>query len=606
MKLPSIQQVFEESTKTLRRFPVVIASAILGTAIALVLIDYEGPPGPTILFKILFAAILGIPLLLSVAVMAEKMKWERGLAFLSQAFAILLLIAYGYSVPSNLNGAPNMYLIRLLMLAAAMHFFVAIAPSMGAGGINGFWQYNKTLFLRVFTAFLFTCVLFVGLSLALAALDHLFGMNIPGKRYGELWVFLLGVFATWFFLGGVPREWESLEGLTDYPNALKIFAQYILLPLILVYLVILYAYLAKILIDWNWPDGWVGRLVLGYSGIGILSLLLLHPIRDHIENVWVKNMARWFYVVLIPLLVMLFLAQARRISEYGLTEGRYIGVAVTIWLGAISLYYIWRGQKNLKIIPASLCLLSLGLSFGPWGAFSVSERSQVQRLQRILTEDSILVNGSVHKAADTLTDKSSREISAILRYLHEIHGYEQIQPWFSENLGSDSTGQGDWYKDPATVAGMMGVEYINRSYDGSENAHTLSADQSIPINVQGYTRMVRSKNFYRFMPPKELSGHDVNFMLSRGMDILTISVPHSNTVWDSLQIDLRPFANALYKKYATASIDNVSPETLSLTASNELLNVKLCFQRLQLHNDGQEVKFLNYTVDILYTVIKEQ
>ncbi len=604
MKLPSIQQVIQESSRTIRRFPLVIANAVVGTSVALALIDYEGPPGPTVLFKIVFAAILGIPLLISVTVIAEKRKWGGGLALLGQAIAVVLLVGYAFSVPSDLQAAPNIYLIRLLILAAALHFFVAVAPFIGAGGINGFWQYNKALFLRVFTALLFTCVLFAGLSLALAALDHLFGMNIAGKRYAELWVLLVGIFTTWFFLAGVPEEWEGLESLDEYPKGLKVFAQYILVPLVLVYLVILYAYLAKILIDWNWPEGWVGRLVLGFSGTGILALLLLHPIRDRVENVWIRNISRWLYFVLIPLLVMLFLAQWRRLTEYGLTEGRYIGIVCNIWLAAIAVYFIFSRKRNIIIIPGSLCILALAISFGPWGVFSISEGSQVKRLRAILTENSILVNGGVRKAPAPVSFENSKQISSILQYLHEIHGYEKIQPWFGESLRTDSSATGSWYKEPALVASIMGVEYVSLWYGGSGNTLILNADQSIPIDIEAYARMIRSKSFYTPVQPKELAKHDVEINVSREMDTLTVILARGGGSRDSLPIELGSFAERLYKEYGNATINNLAPEKLSLSASNEFLKVKLYLQRLQLRKEGEKVRLLNYDADILYTVLE--
>jgi len=120
----------------------------------------------------------------------------------------------------------------------------------------------------------------------------------------------------------VPRDLAHLESVTEYPKGLKVFAQYVLFPLVMVYLVILYVYMGKIIIAWDWPQGWVSKLILGFSGAGLFSLLLLHPVTGREENVWIRTAARWYYVILIPLLVMLFFAVWRRVSEYGVTPGR--------------------------------------------------------------------------------------------------------------------------------------------------------------------------------------------------------------------------------------------------------------------------------------------
>ena len=83
MKLPSIQQVIQDSTRTLIRFPLVLFNAALGTVTALILVDYEGPPGPTVLFNILFATILGIPFWIAVALLVEKKKMGRRYSFVA-------------------------------------------------------------------------------------------------------------------------------------------------------------------------------------------------------------------------------------------------------------------------------------------------------------------------------------------------------------------------------------------------------------------------------------------------------------------------------------------------------------------------------------------
>jgi hypothetical protein len=54
---------------------------------------------------------------------------------------------------------------------------------------------------------------------------------------------------------------------------------------------------------------------------------------------WITRAITWFHAVLVPLIVMLFLAFWRRVSEYGITESRYLGLALVAWLGILVLYY---------------------------------------------------------------------------------------------------------------------------------------------------------------------------------------------------------------------------------------------------------------------------
>ena len=253
MKLPSIGQLFHSARATFLRFPIVLCDAVIGTAAALLLVDREGAAQPTILFPILFASILGLPLFISLRLLAEHKMWKSPATFGIHIIGLLLLVGYGLVIPQDYLNAPGFHLVRFLILAAALHLLVSVVPFYERGELNGFWHYNKTLFIRALTALLYTGVLWIGLAVALEALDHLFGVTIPGKRYPELWILLNGIFCTWFFLSGVPEDLHALEALTEYPKGLKIFAQYILLPLVCVYLVILYAYLLKVVISWDWP-----------------------------------------------------------------------------------------------------------------------------------------------------------------------------------------------------------------------------------------------------------------------------------------------------------------------------------------------------------------
>jgi hypothetical protein len=304
------------------------------------------------------------------------------------------------------------------------------------GEINGFWQYNKVLLLRFLTAFLYSSVIYIGLSLALLAMDKLFGLNIDFKWYGDLWVCIAGIFNTIFFLAGFPGDYAGLETKQDYPKGLKIFTQYVLIPIITVYILILYAYMFKILFSRQWPYGWVSYLVLAFAIAGILSLLLIHPIRNEENNKWILGYNKFFYIAMCPLIILLFLAIERRIGDYGITEERYFDFVLACWLALVCLYFLFSKTKNIKRIPISLCIFVLFSSFGPWGAFSVSLRSQMSRLNHYLEKNKLLSVGKIVPAKDSIPTKDENEIISIVTYIVNIHGYHELQGLFSQNLDS--------------------------------------------------------------------------------------------------------------------------------------------------------------------------
>lgn len=603
MKIPTIAQVFGDAQRTLIRFPIILLDAFVGTAAAVALIDREGSTEPTVFFPLLFAAILGFPLFSGLALTAEKKKWSTSAAFGSQIAGFILVSIYALTVPSQLIDAPANHVLRLVFLTVGLTFFAFVGPYLRSDNVIGFWQYCKTLLTRLVMAFLYGVVLWAGLAIALAALDNLFGIEIPGRRYGELWTFIQGVFTPWFFLAGIPEDLESLDASTGYPKSLKVFSQHILFPLVLIYFVILYAYLAKILFAWDWPQGWVSRLILGFIGTGLAWMVLMVPIKEQIENRWIKTTSRWFFLIVIPLVVMLFLAVWRRISEYGITEGRYVAIVLGMWLCIIVPYFVISKKKNIIAIPATLALASFIASFGPWGALAVSEQSQITRLKDLLEKNSILVAGTVQSKHDSVSKDDGRQISSILSYLSDFHGFGGIQPWFAESLKKDSQSSSPIYRDPAAVASLMGVQYTRVWQNPGGGLIILNADREHPRDIGGYERMLRAQRLFKDDVGGVQEG-DVRYRMAPGMFVLVFVAKLQDGTFDSLRVDFLPVVERLVKNYGSAITDRVPPEEMMVSAEGARLKVKINLWQVRLKRQGEEMTPIAYEGDILFTVDK--
>ncbi|WP_133273279.1 DUF4153 domain-containing protein [Hymenobacter radiodurans] len=372
MQLPSLNNLGREAARVVRRFPLTLLCALMLCASIIYAIRFSDTDTRwhEWLFPLASAAVLGLTLTLSASLAAERYRWPMWLRLLTQAGTVALLALWYVSCPPE----PTLrWGMRLFLLLVGQHLLVAAVPYLlelrRRADTPGFWRYNETLFLRILTAGLYSGVLFVGCSLALLAIDNLFDVKLDDKLYAYLFVVLATVFNTWFFLAGVPRDFAALELETGYPKGLKLFTQFVLLPLVVLYLAILYAYLARILGLWELPKGWVSTLVLALAVAGIFALLLIHPIRDAAENTWIRTFARWFYWSLFPLLGLLAVAIGTRIRAYGITEERYLVLVLAAWLMLITIYFLLRQGRGIIWIPASLAVAAFLASGGPWGLF---------------------------------------------------------------------------------------------------------------------------------------------------------------------------------------------------------------------------------------------
>ena len=144
---------------------------------------------------------------------------------------------------------------------------------------------------------------------------------------------------------------------------------------------------------------------------------------------------------------MLLLAITQRIGQYGITERRYLLFVLAVWLGATALFYAVSRSREIKGIPLSLAVLGLLTFVGPWSAYDVSQRSQVGRLEGLLTEHGVLREGRVSPAAAEVPvevpAEDWRQINDILHYLAGWHGTAGIDGWFEGGVATvDTIGDG--------------------------------------------------------------------------------------------------------------------------------------------------------------------
>jgi len=414
-KLPSIATLWSNTIKVFIRFPLEAIIALLCAVVWYIVVDRKNDSEVTAqMVKFIFVGNLALTQLLSIDLYSEVNSIEKMKKWILRLLALLLCTGLFFWLKPSFYDAD---IYRIALLAFAFHLLVSFAPFIGRGSLEGFWDYNKSLFLRFLASALYAGVLYAGLAAALGAIDALFNVNINWVVYMRLFALVVAGFSTLFFLAGVPSVEELKSDEVDYPKGLKLFTQYVLIPLMTIYLAILLVYEVKIIIAWEFPKGMVSLLILGYAVFGILSLLLIYPIKNKEGFGWVKLFSRFFYLMMIPLVILLLLAIWKRVSDYGITESRYILICLAAWLSLITIYFLFSKKQNIKVIPASLCVLALLAVYGPQSAFSVSRYSQLSRLKD-LTE---------HKGEDD-------ERAQVVRYLVQKHGLSSLQAFTKVDL----------------------------------------------------------------------------------------------------------------------------------------------------------------------------
>lgn len=486
MKVPSFRILTSGLTDVSARFPLPVAATVVATICAMLMIEQSDLSARDFLLRLLLCSHLAFLIYLTVALYAEThLKNTIGWYYLGSTIALVLI--FFLFEPVDLETQ----LYRYLLLAASFHFLVAISPFIGKSDDVACWRFNIRMAARFLTAVLYSIILYGGLALGIASTNLLFDLDISSRVYEHLIILVFIAFNTLFFLAGLPRGWEEQGTGVDYPKFLRLFTQYVLIPLATVYLLILLSYEIKLILQASLPRGRVSGLILGYAVCGLLTVLLLHPVQNDSSRPWVFYFLRFFYFTLIPLVVLMGLSIYARIDQYGFTEERYIVLMLFIWLIGLTLYYIIRRKHGVKIIPASLAVLCLLATWGPQSASAVSARSQTLRLIDYFKKNHAFQNGFIVPIQQPTDDGEALEI---LRFINLRYGMKPLQRFASINLDS-LIAAADTVQDRNTRTWMRLEKvrsYYNLSFGMDSPAAYLSAS-SYPadsLSVTGFSYFV--------------------------------------------------------------------------------------------------------------------
>ncbi len=270
---------------------------------------------------------------------------------------------------------------------------------------------------------------------SVTALFDLSSYSWNDKLYGNWAIISLALIAPLYALIHIPEASTIEKRSYEINRFFSFLIRYIATPAIYIYFTILYAYSIKVLMNFgDWPKGIISWMVIGFSSFGYLTYIFS---KAYEEGSVVRIFRRYFPYVVIPQIFMLFYALYLRIAQYDITMNRYFVIAFGLWLFGISVYFIVSKRKSLAIIVASLSLISILISLGPWSVFSFPLARQEARLMQNLETAKILKNGEIIPLADKneISKELSGDIYSGISYLCGFDDCSVIKKIFPLQLG---------------------------------------------------------------------------------------------------------------------------------------------------------------------------
>lgn len=553
--------ILEKIKKLFYNYPLVLLMSLATATIIITGIEKEASKDLEFqLLKLGLTFSLGISLLFALKILSQRVN--NGIIW--QTIGLLFLVGFYFIFPKKEDDFSDYYAFIIVPTFVLSHLLVSfIAYTKKENSEYNFWQFNKNLFVNLFLTGVFTGVLIGGVELAILAVEKLFNWDIKNEVYAETFLGLAVFGSTFIFLLFNETGLDYLEKEGNYPVVLKFFTQFILIPLLIIYVVILYFYSLKIVIHWELPRGWVSYLVLAYSIVGILALLLVHPLKQLKVKSWIIIFSKVFYYTLIPLIFLLFTAIFTRVLQYGYTEARYFVLLISLWLTTVVLYFVFSKKDSIKFIPISLFLFgTFALTFPYFNAFSVSKRSQEKELTQVLLHNNLLVKGKID-FNKSIVDSVKYEIEDKFQFLSKRFDTKFIEPLLNDTIKAKVKHDKYWYTNL-----FKNVIY---TYDKDTNYY-------LRIYTELKTRPIQG---YQFVINPEYEG---NFEVKLNNDTLKIVNSYSTNSTFKISInntskDIIPLIKAICDKYKNASKD-VLVDDLSVTTVIDNYEIKVLFDAI--------------------------
>ena len=335
--------------ETFKRFPLASLSAFFVSLIWVLLIEigYNQTNEIAILVnKIAFILTLGI-FLFPVLHLLNRSLWFKFLG-------VVILGGYFYLLPSKID---DLTILRHILLLFALSFMFFWAPFLNTNISNkNIWEWTMKILLILLVTIILTITLYGVFYIFMFSLRELFGIEISYKRYLQFFILVLGIFSVNFFLSQMPK-YICLLQLKKYTRVGEVFTKYILTPVTLLYLLVLFAYIIKILFFGLWDIVTIDWMILGFTFLAIATYMFWTPLVPKLNS----SFRKLIWGSLLTLSIILALSIWIRLTQGSLLEILYLISLFDAWLMLISLYFLVFENASYKWLFFSISLL-IGVS----------------------------------------------------------------------------------------------------------------------------------------------------------------------------------------------------------------------------------------------------
>ena len=312
-----------------------------------------------------------------------------------------------------------------------------------------------------------------GVSLIVLVVEKLFCPSISGRMYEVIWGAAFASVGTEFFLAYATRR-EPFE----FPKAWRVLVVFVLFPLYLVLLTVVWLYLAKCVVTRELPNGQINWIVSTTS----VFWMGFHLMLGGFEGRAIWWFRRFAALVILPLVALQVVALAIRLGEYGLTPARYSSFLFAGFSVLFAVLALARPRRANGCAFLSLAAIALFAALSPWNVVDASVRAQQKRLAAFAER---------RKAGEKFDAPTRHSIMGTWEFVNQheqVNGHFRKSRWLSnDKLNAFHDEWGFNYLN----------EYDRRTWGGSSGSgqageyRSFCYERHTSAEIAGFSRMTR-------------------------------------------------------------------------------------------------------------------
>lgn len=602
-----VKKLLNDSGKAFSRFPVSILSAVIISLVAILKIYMEPiiDSSTNILFdSIQLSFLLAAVFTMAAVAYAETTDIKQKEAFLFANISGIIIaltsfvLLYFFGTIVGSDGIETLSIIATarviaLTIASAIAFVIIISKARKINNFSDAFFITNRAFI---TSTIYGIVIIVGVFGVLGSFEALIYNDLNYKVYQYLAV-VVGFLVYLIFLGYFPSfkddvENERIKDVVEQPRFIFVLLDYILVPIMLALTIVLLIWSARVMFSGiNVSFNELSSITTSYVIIGIWLHIMVSKHETKLADL---------YKLAYPLSALFVLgfeawALFVQVSKFGFRTVEYSFTMIWIFAMISIILMLIQKFKAYRKIALTAVVVSIVWIMPIIGYQDFTFNSQVNRLEKILIKEQLLVENKIVKTNKEIDKVSKNTITNVIDFIY--YSEKKNKPvWYSDRLTDNTV-----FKD------TFGFD---KSYNYGDNfdeaiSHSLSINSDL-FDIKDYSYAIAIT--YQSEPLVVFEGQTKSYEISwttQSQNNPKIRVKSANKL--IVEKELESYLNSLMTSYPFDQNYNIEvpAKDMSLEIEAEDISILIIFSSVDFYQSSPQDK-AEYFFNIQGIYIKEK